>query len=272
MKYSKMKSVLLHSLTEAGALLKKSWNKPKQIHKKGAINLVTQVDKAAEKRVIAIIRKSFPNHAFLAEESGASGTGPQDPKGPVPFRWIIDPLDGTTNYAHDLPISTVSIAFEDSGVVQLGGIYDPFRDELFFAEKGKGAFLNGKKIHVSKTKLLGDSLLCTGFPYDRRKDPDPYLRIFREFLLTAQELRRLGSAALDLCYVACGRLDGYWEFKLNAWDKAAGMLIVEEAGGTVTDLSGKPSRVDSIQTVASNGLIHPQMLRVMKPYRKTCLV
>ncbi len=277
-----MKSVLLECLLEAGAILKNNWNKPKKIQKKGVINLVTHIDKAAEKAIIQRIRKSFPDHAILAEESGALG-------GIVPIRtriggsvlwrngecplsrWIIDPLDGTTNFAHNLPLSTVTIGFEHEGAVLMGGVYDPFRGELFFAEKGKGATLNGKRIHVSKTKKLVDSLLCTGFPYDRRKDPDSYLKIFRAFLITAQEIRRLGSAALDLCYVACGRLDGYWEFKLNAWDKAAGMLIVEEAGGKMTDLSGRPATLTGIQNVATNGHIHPEMLRVLKPYRSTCL-
>lgn len=269
MKTHRMKSVLLKCLLEAGALLKENWNKPKKIQKKGVINLVTHIDKAAEKVIIRRIQKSFPDHAILAEESGASGS---DPAGSRPVcRWIIDPLDGTTNFAHNLPFSTVTIGFEAYGTVLIGGVYDPFRDELFFAEKGKGATLNGKRIHVSKTKKLVDSLLCTGFPYDRRKDPDSYLRIFRAFLLTAQEIRRLGSAALDLCYVACGRLDGYWEFKLNAWDKAAGMLIVEEAGGKITDLSGRPATLTGIQNVATNGHIHAEMLRVLKPYRLTCL-
>ncbi|MSR78503.1 MAG: inositol monophosphatase [Candidatus Omnitrophica bacterium] len=263
MNTTKMKSVLMNCLAEAGALLKKNWNKPKTIEKKSELSLVTQVDKAAEKRIIQIVRKSFPDHAFLAEESL--------PFGNSDCRWIIDPLDGTTNFAHNLTISSVTIAFEYEGTVLLGGTYDPFRDELFFAQKGKGSTLNGKKIHVSKTKKLGDSLLCTGFPYDRRNDPDQYLRIFREFLMTAQEVRRLGSAALDLAYVACGRLDGYWEFKLQPWDKAAGILIVEEAGGKFTDLSGNPAALTGVQSVATNGIIHAEMLKVMKPFKNTCL-
>lgn len=265
MKLNQMKSVLIASLFEAGDILKKNRHKPKKIEKKGVINLVTQVDKAAEQAIIRKIRKAFPSHAILAEESGAQRQNGSS------FRWIIDPLDGTTNYAHNLPVSSVTIAFEAEGTVLLGGVYDPLREELFFAEKGKGAFLNRKRIRVSQTKKLEDALLCTGFPYDRRNNPDQYLKIFREFLMTAQELRRLGSAALDLSYVACGRLDGYWEFKLQPWDKAAGLLLVQEAGGKMTDLSGDAVTLTGIQNVATNGLIHSEMLRILKPFRNTCL-
>ena len=251
-----LKRTLFESLEGAGRLMTRAISQKKVITKKGAVDLVTQTDHAAERLIIRTIRNAFPSHAFLAEESNASGNSTS--------RWIIDPIDGTTNFAHGLPAASVSIAYEEHGVVKLGGVYDPFRKELFHAELGKGAFLNGKRIRVSKTKLLEDALLATGFPYNRRKDPDKYLRVFREFLMQAQEIRRFGSAAIDLCYVACGRFDGYWEAVLNPWDKAAGMLIVKEAGGKLSGYSGKPATLDEPSIVVSNGLIHPSMITILK--------
>src|SRR3989338_4477607 len=170
----KLKRTLFQAFDGAGKLIRKAISRKKRITKKGVVDLVTETDHAAERLIIKIIQRAFPDHAFLAEESLGSGNSPH--------RWIIDPIDGTTNFAHSLPVCSVSIAYEENGAVKLGGVYDPMRDELFFAEVGKGAFLNGKKIAVSKTKTLGDALLATGFPYDRRKDPDKYLMIFREFL------------------------------------------------------------------------------------------
>jgi len=261
MNHPKLKRTLLQAFKSAGTLIRRSITQQKTITKKGEIDLVTEIDCAAEKLIIKIIRKAFPDHSFLCEESGATRRGGQ--AGQSKHRWIIDPIDGTTNFAHSLPICSVSIAYEENGIVRMGGVYDPVREELFYAEKGRGAFLNGKRIRVSKTKKLNDALLATGFPYDRRKDPDKYLKIFREFLMQAQEIRRLGSAALDLCYVACGRFDGYWEAKLNPWDKAAGMLILKEAGGKLSDYSSKPLTLTEPTIVASNSTIHSQILAVL---------
>lgn len=252
----KVKQTLEKALIEAGSLLKRSFTGPLKISYKGPVSLVTQVDKQAERLIIGIIKKRFPHHSILAEESEPSGTSN--------CKWIIDPIDGTSNFAHKLPIACVSIAFEENGVVQLGGIWNPFYNEWFWAEHGKGASLNGKKIRVSKTKTLKDSLLVTGFPYDRRKRARYYLDFMQAFMMKTQGIRRLGSAALDTCYVASGRFDGYWEFKLKAWDIAAAALVAKEAGAKLTDFSGKPMSIYGIQTLVSNGHIHNQMLRVIK--------
>lgn len=262
MNHPQLKRTLLQAFQSAGTLIRRSIARKKTITKKSEIDLVTEMDCAAEKRIIKIIQRAFPDHSFLCEESGATRRDGQ--AGQSEHRWIIDPIDGTTNFAHSLPICSVSIAYEEDGIVRMGGVYDPIREELFYAEKGRGAFLNGKKIRVSKTKKLNDALLATGFPYDRRNDPDKYLRIFREFLMQAQEIRRLGSAALDLCYVACGRFDGYWEAHLNPWDKAAGMLILKEAGGKHSDYAGKPLTLTEPTIVATNGLLHGSILTVLK--------
>lgn len=254
----KIKSTLLKALTEAGALVKKSLLRGKTVEKKTELSLVTEIDRKSENLILKIIRKSFPDHAFLTEESPASGNSTS--------RWIIDPIDGTTNFAHTLPVACISIAYEEKGVLQLGGVLDPFRGELFWAEKGRGAFLNKKRIHVSKTPRLSESLLATGFPYDRREKINEYLPVFKDFLMKVQGIRRMGAAAIDLCYVACGRFDGYWEAKLSPWDMAAGMLIVLEAGGKLSDFSGGKMPVDSRQTLATNGLLHIEMLDVLKPH------
>ena len=259
MKNAKIKRTLLGALARAGKIIRANFGKEQKVTKKGLFNLVTEIDKASEKAVIELILKNFPDHSILAEESPAvMGSG---------CRWIIDPIDGTTNFAHGFPIVSVSFGFEKDGRLEMGGVLDPFRKELFFAERGKGATLNGKRIHVSKTKTLEESLLATGFPYDRDKDPDPYLGMLRVFLTRIQGIRRGGSAAIDLCYVACGRFDGYYEMKLSPWDKAAGMLIVEEAGGKLTDFSGNPLTLSGLQNLATNGLIHPVMLKALKPFR-----
>lgn len=261
MNQSKIKSTLLKALEDAGRILKTGLDKPKAIEKKAAVNLVTATDKAAEKLILRTILSAFPDHAILSEES--------PPTGRSASRWVIDPLDGTSNFAHSYPVACVSIGFEHEGQVLMGGVYDPFRDELFFAEKGKGATRNGKRIHVSKNKKLNDCLIATGFPYDRRQKMDTYLPIFRSFLMKVQDLRRAGAAAIDLCYVACGRFDGYWEINLQPWDKAAGMLMVKEAGGMVTDFSNSPLTLTGNQNLASNGIIHKEMLSVLKPFRSS---
>lgn len=258
MNNAKIKSTLLRSLRDAGKILKSQIRRRQVVEKKSELSIVTETDKKLEKIILKIIRANFPDHSILAEESAPTGNSRS--------RWIIDPLDGTTNFAHTHEACCVSIAFEYEGKLLMGGVYDPFRDELFFAEKGKGATLNGKKIHVSRTPWLSEALLATGFPYDRRERMDDYLPIFRAFLMKVQDLRRAGSAALDMCYVACGRYDGYWEGNLQPWDKAAGMLIVTEAGGKVTDFKGNPLTVDSWQNVAANALIHKEMLQTLKPF------
>ncbi len=259
MNKAKIKSTLFTMLEDAGKVLQTAILKPKSIRKKSELSLVTATDKKCEQIIVRTIQKNFPSHAILTEES--------PPMGHSSCRWIIDPLDGTTNFAHSFPISCVSIAYEEAGKVLMGGVLDPFRGELFFAERGKGAFLNGKKIKVSSTPTLNDSLVCTGFPYDRREHMDDYLPVFRAFLMRVHDLRRTGAAALDLCYVATGRFDGYWEFHLQPWDKAAALLILSEAGGKSSNLSGEPLTLEDTQNLASNGKIHAEMLKLVRPFR-----
>ncbi len=259
MNREKIKSTLFKALEEGGKILKIRFGERRIIAKKSELSLVTAIDHESEKCILGIIRNSFPDHAILAEESAAQGNSP--------YRWIIDPLDGTTNYAHTFPVACVSIAYEENGVVEIGGVYDPFRDELFFAERGQGATLNGKPIVVSQNPALSESLLATGFPYDRREKIDEYLPVFKTFMMKVHGIRRCGAAAIDLCYVACGRYDGYWECKLQPWDKAAAGLIVIEAGGSLSNFSGEPLTLEDTQNVASNGFIHREMLEVLKPFQ-----
>lgn len=224
---------------------------------KNPINLVTDADRAAEQCVIDHIRSRFPSHRFLAEERGRIDETPS------PYLWIIDPLDGTTNFAHGYPAYCVSIGLEYQEKCLLGVIYDPSRDELFTAMDQRGAHLNGRRIRVSDTTDLDNSLLVTGFAYDIRETPRNNLDHFCSFALKAQGLRRTGSAALDLCYVAAGRFDGFWEVRLNPWDMAAGAVIVREAGGRLTNFSGKDLSIYEQELVASNGHIHEAMLTVL---------
>lgn len=245
----------------AGALLKENVGRIASIEFKGAVDIVTDVDRKSEALITGAIKKAFPSHGILAEESAEVV---QD----SPYKWIIDPLDGTTNYSHGFPFFCVSIGFEESGVVTFGVVYDPMMDELYTAEKGKGASLNGRKIGVSAISDLGKSLLATGFPYDLRSSKDNNLDLFSEFSLKAQAIRRAGSAALDLCYIASGRFDGYWEKRLRPWDVAAGSLIVREAGGTITDFSGSPFSVYGKECLASNGLIHAGMTAIISGRRQ----
>ncbi|MBI4971949.1 MAG: inositol monophosphatase [Candidatus Omnitrophica bacterium] len=251
-----LETTLLKAIHAAGDILAKNINATKRISQKGAIDIVTHVDHASEKAIIKIISKNFPDHSILAEESGA-----QDGHD---YKWVIDPLDGTINFAHSFPMSTVSIAVEHQGKIILGGVLDPFRKELFLGRRGRGATLNGKRIHVSKIAQMEKSLLCTGFPYDQRQHSDFYLKFFKNFLIRSQAVRRCGSAAMDLCNLACGRFDGFWELKLNPWDTAAAFLIVEEAGGTVTDFAGNPYSIYKKEILASNGKLHKEMLGIMK--------
>jgi myo-inositol-1(or 4)-monophosphatase len=227
-----------------------------RIDKKGAIDLVTEMDVEIERAFRAMIAERFPSHVVLGEEFGASG----DREAEARCCWVLDPIDGTTNYAHGLPIFCASLALEIDGEAVVGAVYDPNRRELFTAERGHGAWLNGAPLRVSTSTALIDSLLVTGFHYNIHKDSSELIELFGEFISRARAVRRLGSAALDLCYVAAGRFDGFWEHKLQPWDVAAGALIVQEAGGKVTTVDGAPfgSRIGSV--LASNGSIHSPML------------
>jgi myo-inositol-1(or 4)-monophosphatase len=242
---------------EAGIFLKNKLHSEHTIDYKGEINLVTEADKISEKMITSKITTLFPDHDILAEEFTHIDRGSD-------FRWIIDPLDGTTNYAHGYPYFCVSIALERLNTMIVGIVYDPMLDEMFVAEKGKGAFLNEREIHVSNTRGVIKSLLATGFPYDIREDSHNNLNYFNEMILQAQAIRRAGSAALDLAYVAAGRFDGFWELKLNPWDIAAGWLLVKEAGGIVTDMGGKNYFIESPSILASNGRIHAEMMAVLE--------
>ncbi len=241
----------------AGTIQKERLWSEHEICFKGEINLVTDVDRDCEALIVAVIREEWPGHDILAEENeyAPSGSG---------FRWIIDPLDGTTNYAHGFPWFCVSIALEIAGEVRLGVIYHPMMAELFTVVKGEEAFLNGKQLRVSKREPLKSCLLATGFPYDRTRDNENNFTHFENFQMAARAVRRAGAAALDLAYVAAGRLDGYWECKLKPWDVAAGQLLVTEAGGRVTNHAGEAFSVYDHRILASNGLIHGEMVEVLK--------
>ncbi|MBI5560967.1 MAG: inositol monophosphatase [Deltaproteobacteria bacterium] len=243
---------------KAGLQLKESLGRAGRVEFKGAVDIVTEMDIMAENLIVAAIRERFPDHGILTEESTEAM-----PLHGSPYRWIIDPLDGTTNYAHGYPAFCVSIAFEEKGVVMSGVVYGPMLDELFTSEKGNGAYLNGKRISVSSAATLNESLLATGFPYDVRTSDEDNLDHFSNFAVRSQAIRRAGSAALDLSYVGCGRFDGFWEMKLKPWDIAAGALIVEEAGGRVTGFRNNPLSRYSADVVATNGLIHDEMLNVL---------
>lgn len=257
-----MRETLLTALKAGGEHLKRGLGRVSVRYKKlGRANAVTPVDHASEQAILDVIRRRFPGHDYLAEERGTSRTG-------SPYLWVIDPLDGTLNFAHGLPVCCVSIGLVERGRAVLGGVYDPFRDETFFAERGRGATLNGRRLRASGVRAVEGSLLVTGFPYDRNRRAALYAGIVRDFLRKAQDLRRSGSAALDLAWVAAGRYDGFWEFSLSPWDVAAGRLLVEEAGGRITDFSGTPwGPVEEWgrQTLASNGKIHSEMLRILGP-------
>jgi myo-inositol-1(or 4)-monophosphatase len=242
---------------KAGRLLKENINGRREVSYKGEINLVTEMDRLSEKIVVEMLLGAFPHHGILAEEGARieNGSG---------FLWIIDPLDGTTNYAHGYPSFSVSIGLQRDGELAAGVVFDPMRDELFSAVQGGGAFLNGRPLSVSHNDTLIRSLLATGFPYDRTTSRENNLDYFNALIMASQEVRRSGSASLDLCSVAAGRLDGYWELKLSPWDVAAGALIVREAGGTISDFSGVRFNIHDREIVASNGRIHRQMLEVIR--------
>lgn len=253
----KIRETLFEAAYEAGKILKFYFQKKFKIESKDIIsNLVTEVDKKSEKKIITIIKRNFPEHNILSEEIGAVESGEK-------LKWIIDPLDGTVNYAHQIPIFCVSIGIEKDNDILMGLVYNPISGEEFFAEKGKGSFLNKKRIKVSKEKNLKKSLLVTGFPYNVSKNPNNPVVIFSKFVNMDIPVRRIGSAALDLCWTACGRFDGFWEYNLNPWDTAAGYLILKEAGGMITDFKGRNYSVYCQEILATNGLIHKQMLNVI---------
>ena len=237
---------------EAGGLLLGHFRGHVAVEYKGEADLVTIADRESEKLIRRRILEHWPTHDILGEEEGFADTGSE-------YRWYIDPLDGTTNFAHGFPVFCVSIALEYRDARIAAVIYDPTRDELFAAEKGKGASLNGQPIHVSKTAALAECLVATGFPSHKRHT-NPNIFFYHQITLRTHGVRRAGSAALDLCCVACGRFDGFWEFNLNPWDTAAGVLIIEEAGGKVTTFRGCPFELNSRETLASNGLVHQALL------------
>lgn len=240
----------------AGALLRELQARPRTIDHKGVINLVTDGDRRAEALLVSLIRSRFPSHSILSEEG-------RDHAGAADVCWILDPLDGTTNFAHGFPFYSVSVAVTVRGELAAGVVYDPNRDECFVAERGAGARMNEAPLRVSAIADLTDALLCTGFPYDIREAPTEVVGHFQAFLVRAQAVRRPGSAALDLAYVAAGRLDGFWEHKIHAWDLAAGALLVREAGGRVSDYAGNPLDMYRGEILASNGLLHDAMVKVL---------
>ncbi len=243
---------------QAGEILRAGFGKQHIVEHKGAIDLVTEMDKCSEAFLLDAITQRFPTHRIIAEENGEQAGDPQR-------LWYIDPLDGTVNYAHGIPIYCVSIAYAEQGQLKLGVVFDPMQDECFSAERGKGAYLNGQPIRVSDASELGKSLLVTGFPYDVWSNPVNNLDNYARFAVCTQGVRRLGSAALDLCYVAAGRFDGYWELYLYPWDLAAGALIAEEAGAVITRSNGSPDYLDwQPSALAANPQLHPRMLAVLQ--------
>jgi myo-inositol-1(or 4)-monophosphatase len=252
-----VKNVSIDAAYKGGEVLRAYLGKISKISKKGAIDLVTEADIGSEKEIIQTIRETFPDHGILAEESGMN-------PGEAEMQWIIDPLDGTTNFAHQLGIFAVSIAFAWKGEIVVGSVFNPVSNELFTAIAGKGAYLNGDPIHVSNTSQVSESLLVTGFPYNFKKIFNEVRNRFSNCLNAAQGVRRLGSAALDLCFMACGRFDGFWEQNLKPWDTAAGTLIAKEAGGCITDFSNNLFTVDKYEILATNGKIHEEMLSLLK--------
>jgi len=254
-----MLSFAIETARAAGQVLLEKYGRITTITKKGDYNLVTEADLASEALIIDRIKSHYPRHMILAEESGDTVVVDGDSR----WKWIIDPLDGTTNFAHSYPCFCVTIALEHDGELVIGVTYDPTRNELFTAEKGQGASLNFKPIHVSSTSKLSEALVVTGFPYNFKEQSD-FARHLHSFLLAARGVRRDGSAAIDMAYVACGRFDGFWEEGLNPWDVAAGVLMINEAGGRVTGYDASPLSIYKPPICASNGLIHDEMLAVLR--------
>lgn len=242
---------------ESGRIQSEYFQKRIGIHYKGEIDIVTDVDIACQKKIIELIENSYPNDYVIAEEKSNVFDEKRN-------KWIVDPLDGTTNYAHGYPFFCTSIAYEIMGEVKVGVVYNPIFNELFFSQKGEGAYFNGKRIHVSGVDDMKQALLSTGFPYDLPTSPRNNINHFIDFLYRAQAVRRDGSAAMNLAYIACGRFDGHWEMKLNPWDMAAGVLLVEEAGGTVSDFKGGSFSIYGDELLASNGLLHNRLIEVLR--------
>jgi len=252
------KEVLLEATREAGSIIQEYFQGSFKVgNKEGINNLVTEVDTRAETKIIEVIQKHYPDHFIISEEVGELSTDSA-------YKWIIDPIDGTVNFAHGIPICCVSIALIKDDAPIMGAVYNPMMNELFFAEKGKGAFLNDVPISVSAKSDFRKACLVTGFPYKWPDSTEHPIKVFERFILQGLPVRRLGSAAIDLCWVACGRFDGFWEYNLSPWDIAAGYLLVEEAGGKITNFNGDPYSVFDRQTLATNGLIHDEMLDIIK--------
>ena len=252
----------IEAVVRAGDLQMAHFGRDFEINKKGPIDLVTEVDLAVERMFRALIAERFPDHQILAEELGGAAAAPPGPC------WVFDPIDGTTNFAHGLPIFCASLALEIDGTAQVGAMYDPNRRELFTAERGGGAFLNGAPLRVSAATRLVDAMLVTGFPYDVHSRVDEIVGLFGAFVGQARAVRRLGSAAIDLCYLAAGRLDGFWESDLKPWDSAGGALIVSEAGGRVTGTDGGAFTSRGGQVLATNGHLHDAMLATIASFRE----
>jgi myo-inositol-1(or 4)-monophosphatase len=251
-----VKRVGMSAAIKGASILKSYFGKIKNISKKGAIDLVTEADMNSEKEILKTIKSVFPNHSILAEESGLDDQSSS-------YQWIIDPLDGTTNYAHHVTLFSISIAFAKDQDIVFAIVLNPVTEELFTATKGEGATLNNRIIQISNTLTVSESLLVTGFPYNLGSVFNPLMKRFSQCLSKAQGVRRLGSAALDLCYIACGRFDGFWEQNLNPWDTAAGVLIAREAGAKVTDFSNQSFTIDQKEILATNGKIHEEMLEIL---------
>jgi myo-inositol-1(or 4)-monophosphatase len=238
---------------EAGALLATYFERRVAFELKGEFDLVTEADRASETLVVERLRSHFPSHSVVAEEGGGHVTSSE-------YRWFVDPLDGTTNFAHGFPMFNVTLALEQAGEMVAGVIFEPLRGEMFAAERGSGAYLNNRRIRVSHVRLLEASLMCTGFP-SRKRHQNINVHFYHQMAMATHGVRRTGSAALDLAYVACGRLDGFWEFGLNPWDMAAGRLLVSEAGGKVSDMKGQPHLLTSPHLLVDNGILHDEILQ-----------
>jgi myo-inositol-1(or 4)-monophosphatase len=260
------KELAISIVYQAGEILRKNIGKitADDVEDKRPFDYVTEIDKASEQLIINSIKEHFPNHEILAEESGKN-------QNTNSYRWIIDPLDGTTNFIHGYPHSSISIALQKEDKMILGVIYDPYRDELYYAEKNKGAYCNQKRIHVSRQVNINNCLIATGFPFKSRHLLDRFWKVLSAIFMDVSGVRRTGSAALDLAYVACGRFDGFWELKLSPWDIAAGAIIIEEAGGKITDFEGKNNYTWTGDVIASNGIIHDFMMsKVQKVFPTNC--
>ena len=258
--YKEELGLAVRAAREGGKILRREMSRLRrsQIRKKGKYDWVTDVDRASEEKILSILRNAFPDHSIQAEESAPAEA----------FRarqWFIDPLDGTVNYMHRFPVFCVSIGFQDRGKLQVGVVYDPLREELFTARRGHGAFLNGRRIRVTSCATFEESLLATGFPFRAKDQVDLYLSSFRRVFLKTGSIRRAGSAAIDLAYVACGRMDGFWEMSLAPWDMAAGALLIREAGGRVTDFFGGDRFLQKGHVLAGNPAIHRKMVRMLAP-------